>query len=513
MKQELEQAIASKKDRDIVVVGKGQSVDDVDLSLLNDCVVINVNDSELIFAGDIAVFHHGWVLDVFDESPPRCRLYISDKVIPGNVPQVQVEYIYNTPESSEFMLNRFFSDSVYIEHAPVVSALRIAEEIARIEDKRKNVYLLGFDFSTKDGFSSKIPNASSRAEPEYQERVISGQEQLMQMILEENDRLNINIIHIGAKSYSRYSVESFNRVFATRHGMFVEKMNKPVKQDVPEGEISIVAECTTNHFGDMDRLKSMIDSAKQAGADYVKFQKRDVETFYSEEQLAASYRSPFGSTFRDYRHGIELNRDQFYDVDSYCKEVGIDWFVSILDWSSYQFMREFDLSIIKLPSTISEHKEFIVNVSSDFDRDIVLSTGYTDKRYEEYILRTFKKARTLYLLQCTSAYPTLSENAQIGMVRHYYNLSNSNSNIVPGYSSHDIGSLCSMMAVAAGARMIEKHVKLGDVSWSHFDDVAVDLVNGDFRQFVEDVRHAERIVGDEEKRIQPNEHHKYWVNG
>jgi sialic acid synthase SpsE len=56
-----------------------------------------------------------------------------------------------------------------------------------------------------------------------------------------------------------------------------------------------------------------------------------------------------------------------------------------------------------------------------------------------------------------------------------------------------------MMAVSAGARMIEKHVKLGDVTWSHFDQVAVDLTNGEFKQFVEDVRRAERIVGDRRK--------------
>jgi N-acetylneuraminate synthase len=67
-----------------------------------------------------------------------------------------------------------------------------------------------------------------------------------------------------------------------------------------------------------------------------------------------------------------------------------------------------------------------------------------------------------------------------------------------------------MMAVAAGARMIEKHVKFGDVSWAHFDQVAVDLVNGDFKRFVEEIRNAEIICGEEEKKIHATEHHKYW---
>ena len=101
------------------------------------------------------------------------------------------------------------------------------------------------------------------------------------------------------------------------------------------------------------------------------------------------------------------------------------------------------------------------------------------------------------------------EHTQIGVIRHYYNLSKKDLRIVPGFSSHDIGSLCSMMAVAAGARMIEKHVKYGDVSWSHFDQVAINLANDDFKNFVADVRRAERIVGAETKEIHASEHHKY----
>ena len=67
-----------------------------------------------------------------------------------------------------------------------------------------------------------------------------------------------------------------------------------------------------------------------------------------------------------------------------------------------------------------------------------------------------------------------------------------------------------MMAVSAGARMIEKHVKLGHVDWSHFDEVAIDVGNDDFNHFVADIRSAEKIVGEEEKMIHDSEHHKYW---
>lgn len=513
MYQAIKDAVGAKFGQDIVIIGKGPSVDAVDLSLLDGCIVINTNDTELIYPGDIAVFHHGWVLDIFDAAQPRCRLYVSDRVVPGDVLQLRAEFVPYTPESADFLLSRFFSDTVYVEHAVIVSALRIANEIARLEGVQKNVYLLGFDFTTKNGFTSKIPNAAQHAEPEMSERLVSSQEQLLQMILAEKHRLSVDIRHVGNKMYSVYSAEAFGKVFAARRrGVQVTEIKRPSSEG-SEGRVQVVAEITTNHFGDIDRLKSMIVAAKQAGADYIKLQKRDVESFYTQDKLDMPYSSPFGKTFRDYRHGIELSKEQFELVASFCKEVGIGWFASILDMPSYQFIRQFEPELIKLPSTISEHKDYLAAVASDFTKDVVISTGYTDSAYEDFIFSTFKKARNIYLLQCTSAYPTPSEETQIGVVRHYYNLSKRDPRVIPGFSSHDIGSLCSMMAVAAGARMVEKHVKFGDVAWSHFDEVAVDLVNGDFERLVADIRRAERIVGDEKKAVQGSEHHKYWLPG
>ena len=506
----IKQTVAGKTGQDIVIIGKGPSVDAVDLSLLSGCIVINTNDSELIYPGDVAVFHHGWVLDIFDNAPPRCKLYVSDRVVPGNVPQIEAEFVAYTPESADFLLSRFFSDTTYVEHAVIVTALRVANEIARQEGVQKNVYLLGFDFTTKHGFTSRMPGANRHEDAELTERLVSSQEQLLQMILTEKARLSINVHHVGNKPYSMYSADAFGQVFAARRRGVPMAQSNCAEACAPN-RVKVIAEITTNHFGDMDRLKTMIVAAKQAGADYIKLQKRDVETFYSEEKLATPYNSPFGDTFRDYRHGIELSKTQFEFVDSFCKEVGIGWFASVLDMPSYEFIREFNPEMIKLPSTISEHKDYLAAVAQDFTKDVVISTGYTDSAYEEFIFNTFKNARNIYLLQCTSAYPTPNEDTQIGVVRHYYNLSQKDPRVIPGFSSHDIGSLCSMMAVAAGARMIEKHVKFGDVAWSHFDEVAVDLVNGDFERLVADIRKSERIVGEEKKVMQGSENHKYWL--
>ena len=263
--------IASQKQRgDIVIIGKGPSIDQIDLSLLKNCIVINTNDSELIYPGDIAVFHHGWVLDIFDEQAPQCKLYVSDRNLPEGVEHLSAEFIPYTPESADFLIQRFFSETIHIESAIVVTALKIANQIALSQNETKNVYLLGFDFTIKGGFTSKIPCAALHAEPEYQERIISSQEQLLQMLLAEKTRLNININHVGNKPYSVYSVDAFNQVFAARHRGVVLPTHAQISTTSSQNGVKVIAEITTNHFGDMDRLKSMIVAAKQAGNDYQK---------------------------------------------------------------------------------------------------------------------------------------------------------------------------------------------------------------------------------------------------
>ena len=117
------------------------------------------------------------------------------------------------------------------------------------------------------------------------------------------------------------------------------------------------------------------------------------------------------------------------------------------------------------------------------------------------------------MLQCSSSYPTPPEACQLSVVRHYDKIKDQvNGELYPGYSSHDVGSLGCMLAVAAGARMVEKHVKLGNLDWVHFDGVALDLYDDQFKDFVKDVRRAEVMAGTETKKIHPSEHHKYTPN-
>ncbi|WP_217127071.1 N-acetylneuraminate synthase family protein [Hydrogenophilus thiooxidans] len=498
-------AIRGKEEADIAIIGKGRSVDNISREALDGMIVINANDSEAIFPGDIGVFHHGWVLDRFELHPPKCKIYVTDRAMPAGTCVIPAQYAPYS-EESELFVSRFFDvDTIWLEQAAVISCLRVANELAKALGKRKRTFLLGFDFSLDDGFSVRIENGLHGADDTYVACLIKTQEIYLECLLNERDKLFIDIIHVGKRPYSIYTVEAFNALKAPQCSIVAANE----KGDLAFNRVLIVAEITTNHFGDRERLAAMIRLAKQAGADFIKLQKRDVDTFYDFETLSRPYKSPFGTTFRDYRYGLELSRDDFEWVDSYCRRLGIGWFASILDEPSFNFIKPFNLELIKLPSTISEKKSFLRKVASEWDKGLVISTGMTGPEYETFILEQFQKASHIYLLQCTSAYPTPEHHAGIGVISHYRELATRDPRIIPGYSSHDIGFLCSQLAVAAGAKMIEKHVKLGTVQWAHFDEVALDLATGEFEAFVKAVRRAERIVGNEEKVIFPSEHHKY----
>jgi sialic acid synthase SpsE len=272
-----------------------------------------------------------------------------------------------------------------------------------------------------------------------------------------------------------------------------------------DGGVEIVAEITTNHFGNNDRIKQLMISAKKSGANSVKFQMRDVETFYSEKKLNEKYQSPFGKTFREYRNALELEQSQLNLIEKYSNELDLKYFFSALDVKSYKTLKEIGIKRVKIPSTISNSKEYIQFVLEDFRNELVISTGMTDEKYLDFILTSKSNYSKLYLLHCLSSYPVNIFNLNLAVIERYSNLSKK---IIPGYSSHDIGYDGSVFAVFAGAKMIEKHVKLGNTAFGHFDETALDI-NVEFGEFVKMIRKAELIYGSSEKRILKSEHHKY----
>lgn len=502
----------------IAIIGKGPSIRQCNKNF-DDFIVINLNDSEIIFPGHFSIFHSSWAYQSIKSNGFQAKYYFSDLTLSENIPHQQVSYMPDTYDSSETMIERIRSERLYVEDFLLISAVKLAFIIAQQLDRKMEVFMLGFDFSTAGG-ESPMQDLSYH-DQDFKSIFLRTQEQYFLQLKDYFDKREelISITHVGSKAYSDITVNAFNKLELLRRprkdsGLPFDQITayQELLKKTKENHVIVVAEFTNNHIGDPERLVKMIELAKDAGADMIKVQKRSVDTFYTNDELNSAYKSPFGKTLADYRRGVELNEALFNLIDDECKKNEIIWFSSILDRESYDYMLSYRTPLIKLPSTISNHRNYLKHVADTYDGDIVISTGFTDQQYEQFVLDYFTDESNLFLLQCTSSYPTPPEACQISVVRHYHDLKEKHPNIIPGYSSHDVGSLGCMLAVAAGAKMVEKHVKLGDLDWIHFDAVAIDLYNNGFKNFVKDIRKAERMCGSEKKQIHVVEHHKYMPN-
>ena len=151
----LKSELGSKLNKDIVIIGKGKSVDLIELNDLANFIVINMNDSELIYPGDICVFHDSWVAEYFAKNEAACSLYITDQTM-ANATRLACDFVPYNPESSQFQMQRFFGDQIFLEKSLLMSALRIADEIGRVGGAKRDVFLLGVDLTTKTGYTTKI---------------------------------------------------------------------------------------------------------------------------------------------------------------------------------------------------------------------------------------------------------------------------------------------------------------------------------------------------------------------
>ena len=110
-------------------------------------------------------------------------------------------------------------------------------------------------------------------------------------------------------------------------------------------KIFFISEIGINHNGDIDTTKKLIDVSVESGCDAVKFQKRTIDVVYDEDMLDSSRESPWGTTQREQKEGLEFGHDEYTEIDKYCKEVGIDWFCSAWDVESQKFIQKFNLYI------------------------------------------------------------------------------------------------------------------------------------------------------------------------
>ena len=264
--------------------------------------------------------------------------------------------------------------------------------------------------------------------------------------------------------------------------------------------VFIIAEIGTNHMGSLKIVKQIIDVAKDAGCDAVKFQKKNVEKIYTKEFLDSHIDSPWGTTQREMRLYREFSLKQFDQIDKYCKKKKINWFVSCWDTESQISMRRFKTNYNKVASAMLTHKKLLELIAKE-KKHTFISTGMSSTQDIKNAVKIFKKYKCPFeLMHCHSAYPMPMEEANLNMIPEFKKMFKCN----VGYSGHETSATnISIPAVMLGATSLERHVTLNR-AW-YGNDQAASLEPDGLKRLVRDIRMIEKITGDGKKRIWKSE--------
>jgi N-acetylneuraminate synthase len=278
----------------------------------------------------------------------------------------------------------------------------------------------------------------------------------------------------------------------------------------PGEPVYIVAEIGGNHNGDLKLALKQIDLAKEAGATMVKFQKRTLPDAIPEAQRAVMKDTPWGKLdYVEYRERLEFNKAQYEIIDDHCRNVGIDWFVSVWDEAAVDFMEPFYPIAYKIGSPCLTDDGLLRRVAAT-GRPVILSTGgSTPKQVKHAIDGLDPICDSLVICQCTSSYPT--DPTEINLrVLILPALSFRSEIELPtfqiGYSGHELGTAISIAAVALGAVYLERHFTNDKTQWG--SDQALSLEPAEFAEMVKGVREVEAAMGDGVKVVYSSEKSK-----
>lgn len=263
--------------------------------------------------------------------------------------------------------------------------------------------------------------------------------------------------------------------------------------------VFVIGEIGINHNGNVDIAKKIIAGAKHAGCDAVKFQKRTPEICTPKDQWNVERDTPWGRmTYIDYRHKVEFGKNEYAEIDQYCKEVEMMWFASCWDEEAVDFIEQFNPQLYKTASAsltdfslLGKHKKL--------NKPVMISTGMSTMEQIEKTV-SFMDQNNLLIAHATSAYPCKNEELNLKMIE---TLKIKYPEIPIGYSGHEVGLAPTWAAVALGACFVERHITLDRAMWG--TDQAASVEVGGMERLVGNIRDIERALGDGIKKVYDSE--------
>ena len=260
----------------------------------------------------------------------------------------------------------------------------------------------------------------------------------------------------------------------------------------------IIGEIGINHQGDLKIAKRLIDIAAAAGCDAVKFQKRNPDVCVPEAQKSKP-RSWQGEdmTYLEYKYKVEFGKEEYDEIDRYCKEQGIAWSASPWDLDSVEFLTQYDIPFIKLPSASLTDDNLLSACVEKFPK-VIFSTGMSTEEEVNHageVLRYaqlhFNKKHPIGLLHCNSTYPAPVNELNLSAIK---TLKEKYPDFIIGYSGHEMLLGTTVASVLLGAEIIERHITL-DRNMEGSDHSASVTPHGLFK-LVSGIRELEQAYGD-----------------
>lgn len=271
---------------------------------------------------------------------------------------------------------------------------------------------------------------------------------------------------------------------------------------VGEGQpVYMIAEIGLNHNGDIHVAKKLIDAVFATNWDCAKFQKRTPSICVPEHQKNVMRDTPWGRiTYLEYRYKVEFEKEQYDIIDEYCKAKPVAWTASVWDIKSLDFITQYDVPFIKIPSAKLTEHECIIEASKS-GKPVILSTGMSTIAEIDAAVDILEKNATAgYALMHTNAvYPTPPEDLNLNVITSL----KERYGCVVGYSGHEHDLEPTVLAVSLGASLVERHVTLDHSMWGsdHFASLEVHGMDLLYKR----IRSIRGILGDGNKKISEKE--------
>lgn len=262
----------------------------------------------------------------------------------------------------------------------------------------------------------------------------------------------------------------------------------------------LIAEVGINHNGDLQIAKKLIDAAFACSWNCVKFQKRSPDMCVPENQKNIIRDTPWGKmTYLEYKHKIEFGKKEYDYIDKYCREKPIDWTASVWDIPSLEFLSNYDLPFIKIPSAKLTEKELIIKACQT-GRPIILSTGMSTIEEIDAVVEVLEKYSSQYVLMHTnSAYPAPLEELNIKCIQTLQE----RYKCVVGYSGHEYDLEPTVFAAVLGAKVIERHITVDHSMWGTDQSSSLEVTGADI--LCRRIRNINIILGNGIKKVTETE--------